>query len=454
MKQENSMLDESYLNWIETGLKIEYDRRLEVRILDVDERGIFGKAKIPSNSVLATIPFESLLTVYSAKEIPEIRSWISSPSIREDDLLSILILYHQCLSQSSKFSEHIKLLPKEYHNIINYSDADLERIKGSNLYVVAQRWKMQVQDDFRQILSSTTGNKALCVFFEKINFTFERYVWALSTIWSRFISVQYENNQIVRAMVPFIDLLNHSITSPISHHYSKADNSFTVKTNSEILPSQEIFLNYGNPSNYRLLMLYGFCLLSNPHNEVTLYATMNQLSEETNNEAKRKENVIIHKLRCKILENYKVQIAPNENGNGHYANFRLSYQTVPNELLIFLRLQQVPNEEVRNSFKTVNEHISDLISKDNEFKALTNLKNVLIDMLKSYSTTLTEDESELMQLGLMRRDGVSSPLLFPVDEKKFIPPMQHHIHSLVLVYGEKVILTSIIEIIDQRLSLL
>lgn len=457
------LLDDAYLQSIGSRLKITYDPKLEIRVLDVDERGIFSKDTIPPNTTLAKIPFDSLLTIYSAKEVPELKSWITTSGFREDDLLSILLLYHQTLGSESKFQQHIELLPKEYHNIVNYSDEDLEKIKGSNLHVLGVSWKAQVKNDF-QLLQELINKQKSSVksFFKKINLTFDRYLWGLSTIWSRFISVTYENNQVIRAMVPLIDFLNHSTSSTIGHQYSIQDKHFYIFNNGEIPSSQEIFLNYGNASNSRLLMLYGFTLPENPFDTVSIYATMppppsvisHLMNPAPEDLLKDKQQMILHKLKCKILENKKIFPLNNQG-----YEFPLSLGNLSSELLIFLRLQSVSNEEVRSSFASINENIHQLLSNDNERQVLVNLKGAIQDMINAYGTSLEDDENELI------REGFLIPVESSLDGNKkgkpifqfkhqFVAPKHHNLHSLFLIYGEKFILHSVIDLIDEKLKAL
>ena len=80
----------------------------------------------------------------------------------------------------------------------------------------------------------------LRIYFNSYMITFEQYLWALSTIWSRFISIEINNNILLRAMVPLIDLLNHNCNSTTSHIFDKESDNLIIISNDDT-PIGEIY---------------------------------------------------------------------------------------------------------------------------------------------------------------------------------------------------------------------
>ena len=77
-----------------------------------DERGLYVSQEIPAGSVIASLPLSSLMTIDTCAEIPSLNPLLST-SMREDDLLSLLLLYARfVLCDQSKFHMHILSLPK------------------------------------------------------------------------------------------------------------------------------------------------------------------------------------------------------------------------------------------------------------------------------------------------------------------------------------------------------
>ena len=195
-----------YIDWAKSHLKVEINK-LKIFEQAVNERGFYVEDDITlEQNILISIPVDSLLNLdYCVYSHPIFISLLSV--LREDDLLALLLLYERSLKQESKFYYHIIILPSEYHSITNYSDDELELIRGSNLFVLAHRWKSQIATDFEDLVSfRIQGNEvALGELFSDF-FSIETYHWALSTIWSRFVTIE-KSGRALRSMIPVVDLL-------------------------------------------------------------------------------------------------------------------------------------------------------------------------------------------------------------------------------------------------------
>lgn len=417
------VMDASYSTWAKDVLSIQGDPRIEIhKFTDgEDERGIYANSHIPANTTLAIVPFASLLTIEHLNEVSSLLKL--KDVLREDDLLALLLTHEQSLGSQSKWSTHISLLPKVYHSIINHTDDELEKIQGSNLYVIAKRWKQQVRDDFTALQHTLEQHQLLTEgsFFTLLNY--EKYLWCLSTIWSRFISIE-KGSSVFRAMVPLVDLLNHHPKAQVGHAYNAADDKFYLFTGQPFESGAEIFLNYGHIPNARLMMLYGFALLDNPHSFVDLWATM-----DVKNATGSKKLAVLQEL-----------------GIEAQSSFKLETDKIPQELLHFLRLQQLDSNEL--SSKTSSQ-LCDLIKKPLsptfERKVWESLRAAVYGMLNAYAFSIEEDRTRLISLGLLQEGK---------DSTTFCHPMYHEKHALILVYTEKIVLHSVMNQVKKKLELL
>jgi histone-lysine N-methyltransferase SETD3 len=301
---------EDYKRWAKNDMGISLLDDLHIRELPGDERGIFCQQPVPANSVLISIPFDSLLSSRSVRDSPLKK--LADMDLREDDLLSVMLLHevHENKEQS-RWYHHLQLIPPTYHSIINYSAEELELIKGTNLYQTAHAWQTQVRGDFALLLLELRRSELDLFSVEGeggfLWFTYENYLWALCTIWSRFVTVEMEEDApaslpstvlmfapsppkktvVQRCMVPYFDMLNHNPTAQVSHYSDLKDKKLILYTAQSFSASDELYLNYGAASNSRLLMLYGFVIaptiesdgevkkvVGNPHDSVDLYAPM------------------------------------------------------------------------------------------------------------------------------------------------------------------------------------
>ena len=451
-------MDFSYATWAKDELGVEVDPRLEIRELEGDdERGIYVKDKaIPPQSTLARVPFSSLLTIEQLPRFP-ILSKVAKLLTREDDILALMLIHERHRGAKSKWSKHIACLPKQYHSIANYSDEDLELIKGCNLQSVAKKWKTQIQQDYDEVMQhlSDAGlrNSSTSIFSQ---ITIELYRWCLSTIWSRFISIEYRSGKVLRAMVPLIDFLNHNPKIEVGHHYHQADDYLYLVAGGQqrFKQGDELFLNYGPLSNSKLLMLYGFCLLDNPFNDVEIWATMTTSTMSL-------PNIRIFEKKQRILES--LGILPNriDNESPDSTNVIASYNfpirasdllntdnndiITKHDILIFLRLQHSDTEEISRWTEAQWSALlagRQRLSVSNERQALQSLLEAVESMINGYTNSLEEDAEVL------------SPLLEGNKKKHqvFIHPSNHCMHAAMLTYGEKHLLKMVKAIITSLIA--
>ena len=419
------VMDSSYTTWVKDDLNVQIDPRIDIhKFADGDdERGIYANADIPAQTTLAIVPFSSLLTIEQVKRVPAIAKLRSI--CREDDLLALMLFHEQHLGVSSKWSQHIALLPKEYHSIINHTEEELELIKGSNLYLIAKQWKQQVEEDFDALQDVLTkhGLKEENSIFHQ--FSMDKYLWCLSTIWSRFISIE-KKGAVLRAMVPMVDFLNHHPKAQVGHAYNAADDKFYLFTGETFSAGKEIFLNYGHVPNSRLMMLYGFALLDNPFSSVDLWATM---------ETSRSHG---GSTKLSILQSLQLQTQ---------SSFKLEKDKIPDELIKFLRVQHLDTNDLNiKSVADLCEAVKKPLSPNFERKVWEGLKEAVNGMLDAYSTNIEEDEMQLVELGLLNEKREYN--------NTFCHPMYHKKHSLIMIYTEKAVLQSILNQANKKIEIL
>ena len=185
---------EEYQRWATDDLGISCLRSLKVVEIassgtDV-ERGIACQEEIPPRSELLRIPFSSLMCKHHLLNFELVKCVSFSDGLREDDALALCLLHEKfSMGTSSKFFPHMKLLPHQYHSITNYTEEELNWLRGCNLFAVATVWKKQISDDFTSLCGTlcNDGRTTLGEFLPW--FTLESYNWALCTIWSRFVTI-------------------------------------------------------------------------------------------------------------------------------------------------------------------------------------------------------------------------------------------------------------------------
>jgi Rubisco LSMT substrate-binding len=118
-------------------------------------------------------------------------------------------------------------------------------------------------------------------------------------VWSRAMDFKLSDGSVLRLIAPFGDMFNHSNNVEICHIYDQTKKEvrvmagkdynakeqvceffyflflfFTTFFNRLFIIYSQVFINYGNIPNNRLVRLYGFVLYPNPHDSYDLVMTM------------------------------------------------------------------------------------------------------------------------------------------------------------------------------------
>ena len=125
-----------YLQWTSSTLDIKYNNSIKIRDNDNDndiERGIMNTSIIPKQTILFSVPLTSLLSIQSIA----LNASILLPLvqlIKEDDVLSLLLIYEKFKGKESKWYKHIDILPQHYDSLPNFNQLELEELKGFYRY--------------------------------------------------------------------------------------------------------------------------------------------------------------------------------------------------------------------------------------------------------------------------------------------------------------------------------
>ncbi|OQS00279.1 hypothetical protein THRCLA_06065 [Thraustotheca clavata] len=341
------------------------------------DRGVYISEEIKAHTPILSIPFSSLLNLYCIAESP-LRE-IPHLHEREDDCLAWFLIYETFLNPKSKWDRHIAVLPKTFHNILYFSQKEIEELQGSNVYYVALQLQQQVTSDFEELkvnilpetLRSLVGDHSADAVLEA--YTIENYKWALSVIWSRFVSVATSSDTMVKCMVPVFDMFNHNPTAQMAHGFNPRSNCFVLQSHQYWEAGSQVFINYGALPNHKLLTLYGFVLPENPYDCVELWAPMSP-------------DAPYYKRKMSFFESH---------GLGHHSRvpFELTTLGINEDLLAYLRIQRMEVEDL-SSFEGSSFAYQPL-GDENEKSTLTALIFALQQMLERFPTSIEEDEAIL-----------------------------------------------------------
>jgi hypothetical protein len=285
---------------------------------------------------------------------------------------------------SLSFVPYVAIVPESFPTSPLYFTNDiLSRIEGTNCYEFTRRMLSQMETDWMQL--SAILRAYLAMEDKRISFSsksedciwdpdadFELYKWALCCIYSRSTDFLIQEGH-RRVMAPLFDMMNHDFDSHVTHEMDSGGN-MSVFAGSHIPAGSEIFLKYGNFPNEKLLLVYGFTVLSNPYDSVQIYAPIPADSSFA--------------LKAQILNTKYGIVDPNA------PHTLRRDQPIPESLLCTLRLIGLQSEdEVTSASEATFNTFDGMISVENECRALTALRQALHTMARRLALNLISDEN-------------------------------------------------------------
>lgn len=356
-----------------------------------DERGVFVAEDIAPHTQVFSVPLESVLTVRSLRENAALRAvpFFQQRALeREDEQLALALLYEKFIARgASKWAKHIELLPRAYHNVLFFDERERALLEGSNLFFIAQQMEQKVESDYARLRESVLmelfENLPEGVSFDLFDefFSLDNYKWALSTIWSRFVSLRdvpddEHKTQTLKAMVPVFDMLNHDPEAEMSHYYDAEARVFKLVSHQHWNAGSQLFINYGALSNHKLLTLYGFVLPDNAFDAIDVWMPMDDAT------------TALFDAKAALLL---------ENGLDHESNsFELTADEVNELLLVAVRIQEIECASV-DEFAQLAQRALDgeVVSVENEQNTLTRLIYTLEKMLERFPGSIEDDDALL-----------------------------------------------------------
>ncbi|PAV59685.1 hypothetical protein WR25_21269 isoform B [Diploscapter pachys] len=300
-----------FLDWCRTQ-KIEFDG-LELIYVQGAGYGLVAKRDFQSEEPVIKLPQKCLITAGQVVEIPKykelvgnlryfyfffekIKSFSTLPSPFE-----MLVLFFALEEpQTSTYGPYLKMLPKDFstpiYEGIEFPESDLPDS-------VLSFWRQQRQE--LKVISEKVESLR-----PKYSISKERLLWAWHIVNTRCIFVENRPNKFIDqthgdtiAIIPFVDMLNHSTNAQGLALLDKRSSTYMVKAQRFILQDSEVFVCYGPHTNARLYIEYGFKLPDNPYAKVIVnHDLFFELAEECGISLSEKRRDIIRRadLPCHL----------------------------------------------------------------------------------------------------------------------------------------------------------
>ncbi|KAN0043056.1 hypothetical protein ACTA71_010691 [Dictyostelium dimigraforme] len=419
-------LVKNFMEWLkgkgldESKCKVKIDRNLS------EGTGLIATQDIKEGEDFVEIPNNIFITTAVALH------GLGKPQILETDrliqsipgILLSIFLVKELSNPTSEWAPYIKVLPKQYNTVYYWGLKEFTQFRGSPNLEYAMRY---VRGAMRQycylysIIDRTQSN-----IMPISSFTWDAFVWAISTVQSRQNPVYAGKNGSIMALIPFWDFCNHSSSgNKITSFYHPESNSMTSGAIKDFKKGEQVYMFYGPRDNTQFLMHAGFATKTNLYDSYPFELHLLEGNHEIRHD------------KVHLLEERGIRDGIVVNLNQNPSSNELPFELIPFYRIFSLTEQetraiappQVPGEHNHHHGHLELKPLAfEILTKDNEEKAYANAIQALKGRLSSYPTTLEEDEQELKKNPPANQRFI---LYTKINEKKILDRNIKYIESLV-----------------------
>lgn len=194
---------------------------------------------------------------------------------------------------SENFNNYIETIPKSFSEyFIFWPKIDLDKIKNSFFMNLVNHRNENI-NKLKQLIEKSNLNTK--------NFTLNEIKSAYTAVSSRNFGL-YINKQLYYTCAPYTDLFNFApdLNTTWTMNIKSETDFFTLYATKDIKKGDQIFVNYGNDDNSKLLAGYGFTLENNSFTRSTDYFYIKYQNKYISNTINEKDSskipLIIKKL--------------------------------------------------------------------------------------------------------------------------------------------------------------
>ncbi|XP_075700172.1 actin-histidine N-methyltransferase [Rhinoderma darwinii] len=349
--------------------------------------GLKATREIKAEELFLWVPRKLLMTVESAKN-SVLGSLYSQDRILQA-MGNITLAFHLLCERANPNSfwlPYIKTLPSEYDTPLYFQEEEVQYLQSTQaIHDVFSQYKNTARQYayFYKVIQTHPNASKLPL---KDSFTFDDYRWAVSSVMTRQNQIPTEDgSRVTLALIPLWDMCNHT-NGLITTGYNLEDDRCECVALQEFKEGEQIYIFYGTRSNAEFVIHNGFFFENNAHDRVKIKLGVSKSDR-------------LYAMKAEVLA--RAGIPTSSVFALHVIEPPISAQ-----LLAFLRVFCMSEEELKEHL--IGDHAIDKIftlgnsefpvSWDNEIKLWTFLEARASLLLKTYRTTV-EDDQQLLDSG-------------------------------------------------------
>ncbi len=360
-------------------------------------RGVHASAHILPESLVLFVPRRFIMTSEVARASSIGRAITDSRvELRsKHSYIAAYLLQERDKGADSFWAPYIAILPKQFDSVpLFFNDEELSWLEGSfTVGKVADRIE-SLQAEYEALRDSVPS-------FSR--WSFDDFAWARVCVITRIFGFTLEGIK-TDGLVPYADMLNHKLPRETRWQFDRACDGFTITSLTPIEKGAQVFDSYGQKSNTRFFINYGFTVEDNPEFEAVL-----RLEIPDDDPLLRHKRVLLSRGGAVVDRRREYQVPCDYSDNKTRNIFSFARIAVANE------------SELQAAYAASSISAIPALSARNEAAALSLLANAARTALARFPTSLAADH-HLLESGALE-------------------PFSNKWNCVVLRRGEKVVLS-------------
>jgi hypothetical protein len=434
-------------------------------------RGMYALDEVSYNENMIYIPDKLIINC------DKVEGSVVSKKIRKfydkivdyESIIIALFFIEEIYSENSFWKPFLEILPTDLSNFpLMYSDEELNLLKGYRMYNQIIKIRNRTRNYYTDIICPEAKTEFSVDYCSIVSY--DLFLWAVVNVKSRAFGFNRHRLEIA-GVSPLSDMLNHSNRDPsLLWRYSASYKGFVIFSFNSHHTRDEIFTSYGNIGNEWLLQNYGFVLPDNQYDEIHLkislptddknYYLKFVLLEKKGIKSKKKmalsmdlestkttnflnifrfihyqENLsryldIHYDLQIKMKNNKKLENGEKiKSSNYNLKNKKINPNQKPSLKIDYLQDNIKDNEEYDFS-----PYKFSAVDIDEEVYMLKQLKILVNNHLKSFSTTLEEDENIFNKNKHLMSFNVQNIFIYRISQKKVLKYFNDFCDKMILLF--------------------
>ncbi|CAE8618046.1 unnamed protein product, partial [Polarella glacialis] len=234
---------------VRRGATVHFD----IRHVSGGRTGAVASRALSARSTVLRVPSSQ---VYSLKSVP---AAIHEAARRHDcDAHAVLGLglALERTNPASILTDWIRLLPLTFANVLWFSERQLQLVNSTFFSYIVQNWYGDLD------CMSRTAKEMSPALSRGRKVTSEDLKWALSVVKTR--GFAFEGTRESTMLIPLADFLNHHTAASV-RTATLAEDALRFVSTRDVMPGDELCIDYAQASNLEFLVRYGFRVEDNPY---------------------------------------------------------------------------------------------------------------------------------------------------------------------------------------------